>query len=160
MKKDLRSTRIDGEGRWFCRQRLVTLNRLFASNRIKILKELLVEYKFHIFYCVLTRSVIDSCCFTISVCAVLYFLYLEKYKQYRTRGFNEILVNTVAVALNIFLIFNIFLKQHWPYTNRNFFAVIRYKKSYCKVGNKLKWKVGSTQSKTTSFFLEDVITKM
>lgn len=80
MKKDLRSTRIDGEGRWFCCQRLVTLNRLFASNRIKNLKELLVEYKFHIFYCVLTRSVIDSCCFTISVCAVQYFPYLEKYK--------------------------------------------------------------------------------
>lgn len=77
------------------------MNRLFASNRIKILKELLVEYKFHIFYCVLTRSVIHSCCFTISVCAVQYFLYLEKYKQYRTRGFNEILVNTVAVALKV-----------------------------------------------------------
>ena len=100
VKKDLRSTRIDGEGRWFCRQRLVTLNRLFASNRIKILKELLVEYKFHIFYCVLTRSVTDSCCFTISVCAVQYFPYLEKYK-YRTRDFNEILANTVAVALKV-----------------------------------------------------------
>lgn len=45
--------RIDGEGCCFCRQRLVTLNRLFMPDELKKKKNLqnfLVERKFHIFF--------------------------------------------------------------------------------------------------------------
>lgn len=52
--------RIDGEGCCFCRQRLVTLNRLFMPDELKNLqKNFLVERKFHICI-VLTRSVLNN----------------------------------------------------------------------------------------------------
>lgn len=44
-KREYTSARIDGEGRCFYRQRLVTLNRLFPRVWIKILKELVVKRK-------------------------------------------------------------------------------------------------------------------
>lgn len=49
--------RIDGEGCCFCRQRLVTLNRLFMPELKNVKKIFLVERKFHI---VLTRSMLNN----------------------------------------------------------------------------------------------------
>lgn len=60
--------RIDGEGCCFCRQRLVTLNRLFMPDELKNLQNFLVKCKFHIFYRLNTFRVEQ--CSMISVCAV------------------------------------------------------------------------------------------
>lgn len=79
--------RIDGEGCCFCRQRLVTLNRLFMPDELKkkIYKIFYLNASFTFFCIVLTRSVLNNDFDDFCLRRLIFFL--NSWKIYKYRDF-------------------------------------------------------------------------